>query len=161
MLPSSPLPPGAADAAPSWFAALGPFGPALAGGALIGLSTALFLLLTGRIAGISGVLGGLLSPRAGDMGWRAAFVGGLLLAGAGAARVAPPALCAPLARAPIFIVLAGLLVGFGTRLGNGCTSGHGVCGISRGSPRSLASVLTFMTTGILTATLLRLIGVPA
>ena len=68
---------------------------------------------------------------------------------------------APLARAPVFIVLAGLLVGFGTRLGNGCTSGHGVCGISRGSPRSLASVLTFMTTGILTATLLRLIGVPA
>lgn len=142
-------------------APLGAFGPALAGGALIGLSAALFLLLTGRIAGISGVVGGLLVPRAGDLGWRVAFVGGLLLAGVGAVALAPAALGAPLPRASIFVVVAGLLVGFGTRLGNGCTSGHGVCGVSRGSPRSLAAVLTFMTTGILTATLLRLIGVAA
>ncbi|MFM2248433.1 MAG: hypothetical protein RL071_4508 [Pseudomonadota bacterium] len=158
---SSPPPVFVDSAADGLLASLGAFGPALAGGVLIGLSTALLLLLTGRIAGISGVLGGLLTPRAGDIGWRAAFVGGLLLAGAGAALLAPAALGAPLARAPVFIVVAGLLVGFGTRLGNGCTSGHGVCGISRGSPRSLASVLTFMATGIATATLLRLIGVSA
>ena len=161
-MPESSPPPVFVDSgADSLLASLGAFGPALAGGVLIGLSTALLLLLTGRIAGISGVLGGLLTPRAGDIGWRGAFVGGLLLAGAGAALLAPAALGAPLARASVFIVVAGLLVGFGTRLGNGCTSGHGVCGISRGSPRSLASVLTFMATGIATATLLRLIGVSA
>ena len=136
----------------------GPFVPAIAGGLILGVASAALFLLTGRIAGVSGVLGGLLQPRSGDFGWRLSFFGGLLLAGLGAAWLAPAAFGAPVGRGPGLIVLAGLLVGVGTRLGNGCTSGHGVCGISRGSPRSIASVLTFMFTGILTATLLRVLG---
>ena len=141
--------------------AAGPYVPALIGGSIIGLSAATFLLLTGRIAGISGIVGGLLSPRAGDIGWRAAFVVGLSLAGVGGALLAPELLATTLQRPPALVVVAGLLVGFGTRLGNGCTSGHGVCGISRGSPRSLASVLTFIAAGVVATTALRLLGVPA
>ncbi len=123
---------------------------ALGGGALIGAAAALLLLTHGRIAGISGVVGGLLPPAATDRGWRVAFIAGLLAAGAIAALVAPAALGAPV-RSPLAVVVAGLLVGFGTNLGNGCTSGHGVCGLSRGSVRSLAAVVTFMATGAITA----------
>ena len=124
--------------------------PALIGGLLIGASTALFLVLNGRIAGISGILGGLLQPARSDLGWRLAFLAGLLIA---------PLLCAAVSGSlpPVeldaptgLLVLAGLLVGFGTRLGAGCTSGHGVCGIGRGSPRSIAATLVFMTSAILT-----------
>lgn len=117
------------------------------GGLLIGLSASLMLLLEGRVTGISGILGGLLSPQPGDVGWRGAFLVGLFVAGAGAFLVAPAAFGEPLPLGTGAVVLAGLLVGFGTRLGNGCTSGHGVCGLSRLSVRSLAAVLTFMATG--------------
>jgi uncharacterized membrane protein YedE/YeeE len=139
----------------------GPFGPALLGGAIIGLAAATFLVLTGRIAGISGIVGGLLSPRPGDFGWRLAFAIGMLAAGVGGLLFAPQLMETTLHRSPVMVVVAGLLVGFGTRLGNGCTSGHGVCGISRGSPRSLASVFTFIAAGVLTTTALRLLGVAA
>jgi len=124
---------------------------ALLGGALIGLAASVMLLGAGRVAGISGIFGGLLAPRAGDVAWRLAFVGGLLAAGVGAALFVPSAFASDLVRPPLVLALAGVLVGYGTRLGNGCTSGHGVCGLSRLSPRSLASVLTFMLTGALAA----------
>lgn len=120
------------------------------GGVFIGLSAAALLLAEGRVAGISGILGGLLHPRPGDLGWRLAFAAGLVTAGGLAGALAPQAVSAPTLGVP-GLVLAGLLVGFGTRLGNGCTSGHGVCGVGRGSRRSLVSVLTFLTTGGLAA----------
>jgi len=120
----------------------------LAGGVLIGLASALLLLANGRIAGISGIVGGLLRPRRGEWGWRLAFVAGLV--------GAPPLfqLFAPLPAVQIdagtpLLLAAGLLVGLGTRYGSGCTSGHGVCGLSRLSPRSLAATLAFIFTGAL------------
>jgi uncharacterized membrane protein YedE/YeeE len=121
----------------------------LAGGALIGVAAALFVLLNGRIAGISGVLGGLLKPVKGDVSWRVAFVLGL---------VAAPAVHGLLWTVPrpridagwAALALAGLLVGVGTRYGSGCTSGHGVCGLSRLSPRSLAATAAFMGAGFVT-----------
>jgi uncharacterized membrane protein YedE/YeeE len=122
---------------------------ALAGGALIGVSASLMLAFNGRVTGISGIVGGLVNPTPGDMAWRAFFVLGLLLGGVVAVFTMPGALGGahvPVATATV----AGLLVGVGTRLGNGCTSGHGVCGISRFSPRSLAATLTFIATGALT-----------
>ncbi len=119
---------------------------ALAGGALIGLAAVVLMLFHGRIAGISGIVGGLLTPRAGDVAWRAAFVIGML---AGAAALAAAGFAPVLRDRPALaiIILAGLLVGFGTRLGSGCTSGHGVCGLARLSPRSLAATLVFMASG--------------
>lgn len=128
------------------------------GGALIGVSASLMLLLEGRIAGISGIVGGLTHPRPGDVGWRLAFVVGMVSAGVVGLLLAPELISADLDRAPWMVVLAGLLVGFGTRLGNGCTSGHGVCGLSRQSPRSLASVLTFIAVGMIVAVLVDRIG---
>jgi uncharacterized membrane protein YedE/YeeE len=130
----------------------------LIGGALIGAASSALLLLEGRVAGISGIVGGLFAPRAGDTGWRAAFVVGLLLAGVGARFAAPELMAVEIERAPWMLVLAGLLVGVGTRLGSGCTSGHGVCGLSRMSPRSLASVLTFMVVGAVVAVLVGRLG---
>ena len=122
---------------------------ALAGGALVGLAAALLILFTGRIAGISGIVGGLLRPARGDTRWRLAFVLGLLAAPlAWIAVGAAPRLHVDAAW-PVLIV-AGLLVGVGTRVGSGCTSGHGVCGLSRGSPRSLAATATFMAAGFAT-----------
>ncbi len=118
----------------------------LAGGLVIGLAAALLVLFNGRIAGISGVLGGLLRPSSGDVAWRAAFVAGLVVAPlAWAVFAALPAVHVD-AGLPTLGV-AGLLVGLGTRLGSGCTSGHGVCGLSRGSLRSLAATLAFMAAG--------------
>jgi uncharacterized membrane protein YedE/YeeE len=121
---------------------------ALIGGGLIGLSAALMILVSGRVAGISGILGGALSARAGDWAWRAVFIIGLL---AGAGLAGPLAGLTPAIRleasVPLLIV-AGLLVGFGTRLGSGCTSGHGVCGIARLSPRSLVATGLFMAAGM-------------
>jgi hypothetical protein len=128
---------------------------ALAGGAMIGTAAALFLLLNGRIAGISGILGGLLAPPSRETGWRAAFVAGLVLAPfayAGLGGSLPPVMVE--ASFPL-LILAGLLVGFGSRLGAGCTSGHGVCGIGRGSPRSLAATGTFMAVAVLTVLVAR------
>jgi uncharacterized protein len=131
---------------------------ALAGGVIIGIAAAMFLLLNGRIAGISGVLGGLLRPVHGDVAWRAAFIAGL---------VGAPLLYALVTELPRLqidagyaaLVGAGLLVGIGTRYGSGCTSGHGVCGISRLSPRSLAATAAFMLAGFVTVYVVRhLIG---
>ncbi|MGZ5038599.1 MAG: YeeE/YedE family protein [Usitatibacter sp.] len=124
-------------------------GSAVLGGLLIGAAATMFALLAGRIAGISGIVGGLLRPRRGDIAWRVAFVAGMLATPAlyemsgGRMSIAIDASNATL-------VAAGLLVGWGTRAGSGCTSGHGVCGLARRSPRSLAATLAFMAAGFLT-----------
>lgn len=124
----------------------------LAGGLLIGLAAVALFGLLGRIAGISGILGGVLTPETpAESSWRLAFLAGLLVAGGLAAPV--PAMTAGTSM-PLLIV-AGLLVGFGTRLGSGCTSGHGVCGLGRLSWRSLVATLVFMASGVLTVLLLR------
>lgn len=127
---------------------------ALTGGVMIGLAAAAFVLFNGRIAGISGILGGLFRPARGDIAWRVAFLLGLV--------VAPLvyALAAPLPEMRIdagmtTLVAAGLLVGIGTRYGAGCTSGHGVCGLSRRSPRSLVATASFMLAGFVTVFLVR------
>lgn len=122
----------------------------LLGGALIGLSASLLLVVNGRVAGVSGILGGLLQPRPGDVAWRAWFVAGLLLGG-GVLHVSRPELFGAATVPWPVIMVAGVLVGFGTRLGSGCTSGHGVCGLSRLSRRSLAATLTFMFSGAVAA----------
>ncbi len=121
----------------------------LAGGLLLGLASSLFILLNGRILGVSGILGGLLSPRAGDALWRMAFLLGLFAAPPTFMALAPAGLVsAPRIDAEMATVIAaGLLVGYGTRMGSGCTSGHGVCGLSRLSPRSLAATVAFMAAG--------------
>jgi uncharacterized membrane protein YedE/YeeE len=126
----------------------------LTGGLLIGLAVALFILFPGRILGISGIVGGLLKPKAGDWGWRLAFVLGLFAAPWVWASFIGPVTATIEASTPILIV-AGLLVGLGTRYGSGCTSGHGVCGLSRLSPRSLVATLCFMATGFLTVYIVR------
>lgn len=124
-------------------------GSALAGGLLIGLAAAGFILLNGRIAGISGILGGVLRPAKGDLAWRLAFLAGLLAAPLAWKLAAPlPAMRIEAGKAAL--VVAGLLVGAGTRYGSGCTSGHGVCGVSRLSPRSLVATLAFMLAGFAT-----------
>jgi uncharacterized membrane protein YedE/YeeE len=120
------------------------------GGVIIGLGAALMLFGLGRIAGISGIFGGLLVRKAGDVAWRLAFVLGLALGGALMVQVAPEMFAVSLDRSLPTVAVAGLVVGFGTRMGNGCTSGHGVCGLSRLSPRSLVATVTFMVTGALT-----------
>lgn len=127
---------------------------ALAGGALIGVAAGMFVLLNGRIAGISGIIGGLLKPARGDVAWRMAFIGGLIVA---------PLVYALMAALPVpqidagygALMAAGLLVGIGTRYGSGCTSGHGVCGLSRLSPRSLAATVAFMAAGFVTVFVIR------
>jgi uncharacterized membrane protein YedE/YeeE len=122
--------------------------PALIGGALIGLSASTLLVFDGRVAGISGILGGLFRPRAGEAAWRVAFLAGLLAAGVLLSRLVPAAVAPREAGVHgIGLVVAGLLVGVGTQLGGGCTSGHGVCGLSRWSARSLVAVVTFIATG--------------
>jgi len=132
---------------------------ALAGGVLIGIAAAMFALLNGRIAGISGVLGGLLRPIKGDMAWRMAFVLGLV--GAPLVYVLFAVLPKPQIDASYSaLILAGLLVGIGTRYGSGCTSGHGVCGLSRLSPRSLVATAAFMGAGFVTVFVTRhLLGI--
>ncbi|HSV78517.1 MAG TPA: YeeE/YedE family protein [Ramlibacter sp.] len=129
-------------------------GRAVAGGVLIGLAAAMLVLLIGRIAGVSGVVGGLLRPRRGEIGWRVAFLAGLLAAPIAYALVAAwprPRIDADME----ILVIAGLLVGIGTRYGSGCTSGHGVCGISRLSPRSLVATVAFMAAGFETVYVMR------
>lgn len=127
---------------------------ALAGGALIGLAAAMFVLLNGRIAGISGVIGGLLTPVRGDLAWRVAFVLGMV--GAPLAYALFAALPVPRIDAGFtLLIVAGLLVGVGTRYGSGCTSGHGVCGLSRLSPRSLVATAAFMGAGFATVFVVR------
>jgi uncharacterized membrane protein YedE/YeeE len=126
----------------------------LAGGMLIGLAAALLVLFTGRIAGISGILGGLLRPRHGDAAWRALFLLGLVLAPFfyGAVRTLP---ALHVDAGSGWLLAAGLLVGVGTRYGAGCTSGHGVCGVARRSPRSFAATGLFVLAGFVTVYLLR------
>ncbi|MDX1668800.1 MAG: YeeE/YedE family protein [Limnobacter sp.] len=124
----------------------------LAGGLLIGLSSIMMIVLAGRIAGISGIVGGLIRSTQSDAAWRLAFLGGLLSAPwLYQASFGEFAFSSP--SNPIVLIVAGLLVGYGTRLGSGCTSGHGVCGLSRLSSRSLAATLTFMAVGFLAASL--------
>jgi len=135
---------------------MGNFTPisSLIGGALIGLAAALLLMLNGRIAGVSGILGGLIERGVTDRGERLAFIGGLLVG---------PVLYALVLQRPaitidasaITLIAAGLLVGYGTRLGGGCTSGHGVCGVARLSPRSLIATAVFMAAGIVTVYVMR------
>jgi uncharacterized protein len=127
---------------------------ALIGGALIGLAAALFVLLNGRIAGISGIVGGLLRPTRGDIGWRIAFVAGMVAAPLAWLAVAALPEIRIDAGYPLLIA-AGLIVGISTRYGAGCTSGHGVCGISRLSPRSIVATLAFMGTGFATVFVVR------
>ncbi len=130
----------------------------LAGGALIGLAAAAMMWLHGRIAGISGIFGGLVKPTAGDFAWRGAFVGGLVAGGLVMLLVMPAAFENTTDVGLPLVALDGLLVGFGTRLGSGCTSGHGVCGISRFSPRSIVATLTFIATGAGAVLVVRALG---
>jgi uncharacterized membrane protein YedE/YeeE len=127
---------------------------ALGGGVLIGASAAVLLVFNGRIAGISGITSGLLSANKGDRLWRGTFVAGLLIGGALLSLFAPSTVGVATISLP-WIALAGVLVGVGTTLGNGCTSGHGVCGVARMSPRSIVATLTFITTGAITVALTR------
>jgi uncharacterized membrane protein YedE/YeeE len=130
----------------------------LAGGLLIGLAAALFLLFNGRIAGISGIVGGLLRPARGDIAWRIAFTAGLVIAPLVYALAAPLPQVHVEASYPVLLI-AGLLVGIGTRYGSGCTSGHGICGLSRRSPRSVMATIAFMFAGFVTVYIARhLIG---
>lgn len=127
---------------------------ALIGGGMIGLASTLLMLSLGRIAGISGIFAGGLMPGGTERGWRLAFLAGLIAPGAVLALSGQVPPFAFAAGGPL-LVIAGLLVGFGTRLGSGCTSGHGVCGLARLSMRSLAAVLTFMAAGFVTVGILR------
>jgi uncharacterized protein len=121
---------------------------ALAGGILLGIASAAFILVNGRVLGISGILGGLLVPKRSDASWRVLFLLGMLMAPATLSLLAPGLISAPRIEASnATIVVAGLLVGLGTRYGSGCTSGHGVCGLSRLSPRSLVATMAFMASG--------------
>jgi uncharacterized membrane protein YedE/YeeE len=130
-------------------------GPALLGGALIGLSASLLHLANGRAAGISGIVAGMVSPGASDRAWRGAFVLGLVAVALALAARSPALYHTPEGRPWWLLPLAGLLTGVGTRMSGGCTSGHGVCGLSRRSPRSLAATGTFMALGFATVYLVR------
>jgi uncharacterized membrane protein YedE/YeeE len=121
---------------------------ALIGGVLIGVSAAAMLIVSGRIAGISGIVGGLFRREPGEAGWRLAFLVGLLFGGIVTRAVYPAAFDDAVMRGTPALVAAGLLVGFGTQLSNGCTSGHGVCGVGRLSKRSIAATVVFMATGV-------------
>lgn len=129
----------------------------LTGGIVLGVASALFILINGRILGISGILGGLLPPKVGDTTWRIAFLLGLFLAPTVFHAVVPAEyITAPRIEATEWmIVVAGLLVGVGTRYASGCTSGHGVCGLSRLSPRSLVATASFMSAGFITVYVVR------
>ena len=122
---------------------------------MIGLAASLLLFSQGRIAGISGILGGLLSRVSGDFGWRAAFIGGMVIAGIGYGALAPSGLNVEIQSPLVMTIVAGLLVGIGTRIGGGCTSGHGVCGIARFSKRSITATIVFMSTAAITVFLVR------
>ena len=120
---------------------------AIVGGVLIGLGAGALMLVRGQIAGVSGIMGGLVDPKAGDIGWRATFVAGIVVGGAVMYVLRPEMFTMDVERSYFAIVAGGLLVGFGTRLGSGCTSGHGVCGIARLGPRSIVATLTFIASG--------------
>jgi len=132
---------------------------ALIGGLIIGAAVSVMLLMNGRVTGISGIINGAISPQKGDTAWRLLFIAGLLLGGLALRSLNPEILGSSPHSNPMITLVAGLLVGFGTIMGSGCTSGHGVCGISRFSPRSLAATITFMGAGVLSVYLLRSAGV--
>src|SRR5580693_1283136 len=123
------------------------------GGALIGLAAVLLMAFNGRIAGIAGITGGLFNPKSDDRLWRLAFIVGLIAAPLAAALLSHAVPMPQMPGSMITIAVAGLLVGFGTRLGNGCTSGHGICGIARLSPRSIVATLVFMIAAIIVVAL--------
>lgn len=129
--------------------------PALLGGGLIGIAAWALLVLDGRIAGVSGIVGGLLPPRRADAAWRALFVAGLVAGGLSLGLLAPDPFHGLTGTPYVVLVPAGFLVGFGASLGNGCTSGHGVCGVSRLSPRSMVATATFMLAGAATVFVVR------
>ena len=131
---------------------------ALAGGGLLGLAVSWLLLANGRIAGISGIVGGLLATWNDESAWRISFLLGLFAGGVALMMVMPEAIVPPAGRSLAVVAVAGALVGYGTRLGSGCTSGHGVCGLTRLSPRSLVATVTFMATGFVTATLMEVLA---
>lgn len=132
---------------------------ALVGGVLIGISVSLMLLWNGRVTGISGIIAGALAPVKGDTSWRLLFIAGLMLGGVVLKILNPKVFEGALATGLGTTAIAGLLVGFGTVLGSGCTSGHGVCGISRLSPRSIVATVVFMGAGILSVVVFRKLGV--
>ena len=132
---------------------------ALMGGALIGLSVSLMLLFNGRVTGISGIVNGILTPAKGDTLWRVLFVVGLVFGGFVMRGLNPNVFEGKLDNPVWATVVAGLLVGFGTIMGSGCTSGHGVCGISRMSPRSLVATISFIGAGVLAVVIFRKLGV--
>ena len=128
---------------------------ALLGGALIGIACAILLLGIGRVAGMSGIVGGLLTPSRGDVSWRLAFLAGLSAAGWICKIVAPAAFESAMPASPVVLIGAGLLVGYGTRLSNGCTSGHGLCGNAQLSTRSIVATITFIAAGMITVFIVR------
>jgi len=128
------------------------------GGILIGISASLLLLLKGRVFGVSGILNGVLAPKPGDTAWRVAAIAGLVTSGVIFLITSPDLLVGQTGDSLSRYAIAGLLVGFGTQLGSGCTSGHGVCGISRMSPRSIVSTITFISVGILMVAIIRSVG---
>jgi len=130
-------------------------GPAFLGGILLGLAAALFVILHGRILGISGIVSGLLSPKEGDINWRLSLVLGILSAPLLSSLFFDLHTTTVIDADWITLIVAGVLVGFGANYGSGCTSGHGVCGLSRLSPRSLVATLSFMSAGFLTAFVIR------
>ncbi len=132
---------------------------ALIGGLIIGLSVSVMLLFNGRVTGISGIVNGLLTPQKDDFAWRLHFVLGLFSGGLVLKALAPQVFHGSLDTPSWTIIIAGLLVGFGTIMGSGCTSGHGVCGISRLSPRSIVATLTFIGAGVIAVYFFRSIGV--
>ncbi len=132
---------------------------ALFGGVIIGISVSLMLLWSGRVTGISGIINGTLVPLKGDTAWRILFLVGLFTGGLALRALNPDIFSAVLPTETWTTVVAGLLVGFGTILGSGCTSGHGVCGISRMSPRSLVATVIFIAAGIMAVVVFRRLGV--
>jgi uncharacterized protein len=149
-------------ALPPWF---GSIAQPLLGGVLLGCGAALLLATLGRVAGVSGILGGLLPPpnqdRGIEIGFRLAFLGGLIAVGCVAALLNPAFIANDAPRSMGTLIVSGLAVGFGTRLGSGCTSGHGVCGVSRVAPRSVVATVIFIATGVLTVLCVKMWGVNA
>lgn len=136
---------------------MSPYISALTGGLIIGLSSSILLLSKGRIFGISGIIGGMVKPQPGDILWRILIVLGLLTGGFLAQIISPDSFPS-IEVEPMKLIVAGLLVGFGTQMGGGCTSGHGVCGISRFSPRSLVATIVFIASGVLAVLMIKLGG---
>jgi uncharacterized membrane protein YedE/YeeE len=130
---------------------------AVIGGILIGLAVSLMLLFNGRVTGISGILGGIIKPQKNDLNWRVAFIGGLIFGGFILQNLRPEAFIQLSSAVWFDYVIAGILVGFGTLLGNGCTSGHGVCGISRLSIRSIIATLTFIIFGMISVIIFKFV----